>query len=90
MAGYVVNWRFCIVYIIGQLTVTNFNKFKSQGRKSENKFYIKTADIYGITEYSYVDQSERECKFILNILLHNYIFYIFRNTKVILTVNSFK
>jgi hypothetical protein len=31
-------------------------------------------DIYGITEYSYVDQSKREYKIILKNLLHNYIF----------------
>ena len=80
---------FCFVYIIRKLTVGNFNKFKAQGWKSE-KFYKKSTDIYGITEYSYVDQSKRAYKFILNILLHNYIFYIFNNTKVILTVNSFK
>jgi len=38
---------------------SNFNKFKAQGRKGENKLYIKTADIYGITEYSNLDQSKR-------------------------------
>jgi len=80
MAGYRVNCTFCIVYIIRQLVVKSFKKFKAKGRKSENKFYIKTANIYGITECSYVDQSKRAYKF---------IFYIFNNTKVILTVNSF-
>jgi len=88
MAGYRVNCTFCIVYIIRQLLVSNFNKFKAQGRKSENKFYIKTADIYGITECSYVDQSKRAYKFILNISLHNYNVYTFNNTEIIFTVNS--
>jgi len=80
MTDYILNSPFCIVYIIRQLIVSNFIKFKAQGRKSEYKFYIKTTGIYGITEYSYEVQSKRAYKFILNILLHNYIFYIFNNT----------
>jgi len=59
---------------------SNFNKFKAQGRKTENKFYIKTAGIYGITEYSYWDQSKRASEFILNVLLHNYTLHIFNST----------
>jgi hypothetical protein len=58
MANFSLNSSFCVVYIIVQLIVGNLNKFKAQGRKSENKFYIKTADIYGKTEYSYLDQSK--------------------------------
>ena len=88
MADYRVNCTVCIVYIIRQLIVRNFNAYKSQGRKSENKFYIKTADIYGTKEYSYVDQSKRAYKFILNISLHNYNVYTFNNTEIIFTVNS--
>jgi hypothetical protein len=37
----------------------NFKKYKAQGRKIENKYYIETADMYGITECSYVGQSKR-------------------------------
>jgi len=81
MAGYRVKSAFCIVYLIRQLIVRNFNKSKTQERSGENNLKIKTADIYGITDYNYMDQSKRVYKFILNILLHNYIFYIFNNTK---------
>ena len=79
MARYRVNCKLRIVYIIRQLIVfSTIPRHKDEKVKKKN--YIKTTDIYGVTEYTNLDQIKRACKFILNILLHNYIFYILNNT----------